>query len=573
MDNGALQATGILNIIVQTLNAEQAKQALNNINQRLQNVNRTASKMGPSFRRGIIGVFYMRQALKTVTNAVKEFGAGNDLLAEKLDTVSSSASDAILGFMVMQRALPGLIGTIAGVGVAVTRVVTTIVNWRKHMMEAAAGVISKYSTVNNTLKKIAESTSDIETLANYMKLVKNYGEEGAIALLKMGEVNFETLVENSETFQKNLLEILKDSEVGRRILKETATTQKIMMTDTFTGLEEQVEIIKYNVIPAWRKFKRELNLGEFGTVLANIQSLNKGLDDFYTKLYGYRAPTPKGVGTEEWEKEQEKLKDIEQYLEEKKNAEQKFYQELLKLRGQDFEAFKLDLKQKIEEYSKYITNKKLLEEYYNRSIQQYLDEQERERKEFINKVVSADVEAINKAVEEKKRKEQEYLEEKKRQQNEWENFYLESLNKETDIFVKNLAEQLKEFTIINIEKEELIGGNFYSTPDDMSNTLRWIGIMNGLVDCDLCATNGIHSGKDAIKFLLAGASAVQMVSSIYINSADIIEKSLHEIKDWMEKHNYESIDQFRGKLSKSSEMNTALYERVQFMKYFGSKKK
>jgi len=453
MDNGALQATGILNIIVQTLNAEQAKQALNNINQRLQNVNRTASKMGPSFRRGIIGVFYMRQALKTVTNAVKEFGAGNDLLAEKLDTVSSSASDAILGFMVMQRALPGLIGTIAGVGVAVTRVVTTIVNWRKHMMEAAAGVISKYSTVNNTLKKIAESTSDIETLANYMKLVKNYGEEGAIALLKMGEVDFETLVRNSETFQKNLLEILKDSEVGRRILKETATTQKIAITDTTAGLEEQVEIIKYNVIPAWREFKRELNLGEFGTVIANIQSLNKGLDDFYTKLYGYRAP--KGVGTEEWKKEQEKLEDIKRYLEEKREAEQKFYQELLKLRGQDFEAFKLDLKQKIDEYSKYITNKKLLEEYYNRSIQQYLDEQERERKEFINKVVSADVEAANKAVEEKKRKEQEYLEEKKRQQNEWENFYLQSLNKETDIFVKNLAEQLKEFTIINIEKEEL----------------------------------------------------------------------------------------------------------------------
>ena len=128
-------------------------------------------------------------------------------------------------------------------------------------------------------------------------------------------------------------------------------------------------------------------------------------------------------------------------------------------------------------------------------------------------------------------------------------------------------------TDIDIEKEELIGGNFYSTPDDMSNTLRWIGIMNGLVDCDLCATNGIHSGKDAIKFLLAGASSVQMVSSIYINSVEIIEKSLHEIQEWMEKHNYESIDQFRGKLSKSNEMNTAIYERVQFMKYFGSKKK
>ena len=128
-------------------------------------------------------------------------------------------------------------------------------------------------------------------------------------------------------------------------------------------------------------------------------------------------------------------------------------------------------------------------------------------------------------------------------------------------------------TDIDIEKEELIGGNFYSTPDDMSNTLRWIGIMNNLVDCDLCATTGIHNGKDAIKFLLAGATSVQMVSSIYINSAEVIEKSLHEIREWMEKHNYESIDQFQGKLSKSSGMNNVLYERVQFMKYFGSKKK
>jgi len=126
-------------------------------------------------------------------------------------------------------------------------------------------------------------------------------------------------------------------------------------------------------------------------------------------------------------------------------------------------------------------------------------------------------------------------------------------------------------TDIDIEKEELVGGNFYSTPDDMSNTLRWIGIMNGLVDCDLCATTGIHNGKDMIKFLLAGASSVQMVSSIYINSSEVIEKSLHEIRNWMEKHNYGSIDQFKGKLSKSSEMNNVLYERVQFMKYFGTK--
>ena len=128
-------------------------------------------------------------------------------------------------------------------------------------------------------------------------------------------------------------------------------------------------------------------------------------------------------------------------------------------------------------------------------------------------------------------------------------------------------------TDIDIEKEELIGGNVFSTSDEMSNSLRWIGIMSKLVDCDLCATTGIHNGKDAIKFLLAGTSSIQMVSSIYINSPKIIEQSLSEIKDWMEKHNYDSINKFQGKLSKTSEMNNTLYERVQFMKYSIAKKK
>jgi len=180
-----------------------------------------------------------------------------------------------------------------------------------------------------------------------------------------------------------------------------------------------------------------------------------------------------------------------------------------------------------------------------------------------------------------------------------ENVYFDIINKVTSnvsipISIKvshyfdNLANTLQRFsqtgikgivlfnkfydTDIDIEKEELIDGDFLSTTNEMPNTLRWIGIMSDLVKCNLCATTGIHSGKDAIKFLLAGASSVQMVSSIYINSTKIITKSLDEIRDWMEKHNYKSIDEFQGKLSNSSEMNNALYERVQFMKYVSTKK-
>lgn len=125
---------------------------------------------------------------------------------------------------------------------------------------------------------------------------------------------------------------------------------------------------------------------------------------------------------------------------------------------------------------------------------------------------------------------------------------------------------------IDIEKEELVVNNYFTTADDKANTLRWIGIMSGLVDCDLSASTGIHDAKDVIKMILVGASSVQMVSAIYEKSPQVITEVLAGIDTWMDKHNYSSIEDFKGKLSKLTSGNDALYERVQFMKYFGTKK-
>ncbi len=121
---------------------------------------------------------------------------------------------------------------------------------------------------------------------------------------------------------------------------------------------------------------------------------------------------------------------------------------------------------------------------------------------------------------------------------------------------------------IDIEKEELISNSVFSNNEDNSMPLRWIGILNNRVNCDLVASTGVHSGKDVISNLLVGANAVQMVSSIFKNGDDQITKSLSELSDWMDEKNYESIEDFRGKLSQKGNKNTQLLERVQFMKYF-----
>ncbi len=121
---------------------------------------------------------------------------------------------------------------------------------------------------------------------------------------------------------------------------------------------------------------------------------------------------------------------------------------------------------------------------------------------------------------------------------------------------------------IDLDKMEITSGKILSSPDDMHISLRWMGIMAGRVECDLAASTGVHTGKDAIKQILAGANAVQVVSTIYLNGTEQIQKMLSDIKKWMDEKGFKSIDEFRGKMSQTNIDNPAAYERVQFMKYF-----
>ncbi|MFA8451698.1 MAG: dihydroorotate dehydrogenase-like protein [Bacteroidales bacterium] len=98
--------------------------------------------------------------------------------------------------------------------------------------------------------------------------------------------------------------------------------------------------------------------------------------------------------------------------------------------------------------------------------------------------------------------------------------------------------------------------------------LRWIAINSGRVSCDLVASSGIDDGAKAIKMILAGAAAIQIVSPLYKDKGIVIPGMLEEIKQWMKKHNYNKIDDIKGILSQKEISNPILYERVQFMRYF-----
>jgi len=121
---------------------------------------------------------------------------------------------------------------------------------------------------------------------------------------------------------------------------------------------------------------------------------------------------------------------------------------------------------------------------------------------------------------------------------------------------------------IDIEKMALTSANMFSTPEEQYETLRWIAIMSERVNCDLAASTGIHKGKDAIKMLLAGATAVQVASTLYLNGPEQINKILTKINAWMSDKGFDTLEQFRGKVARGYGEDPSAFERMQFMKHF-----
>ncbi len=121
----------------------------------------------------------------------------------------------------------------------------------------------------------------------------------------------------------------------------------------------------------------------------------------------------------------------------------------------------------------------------------------------------------------------------------------------------------------DIDSLKITSSNHFSAEGDYTRTLRWVALMYENVKAEIIASSGIHSGESAIKQILAGANAVQLVSAIYKNGQEYINVILKEIEDWMQKKNFNSIEDFKGKLSYKSIKNPTVFERIQFMKYYG----
>ena len=120
---------------------------------------------------------------------------------------------------------------------------------------------------------------------------------------------------------------------------------------------------------------------------------------------------------------------------------------------------------------------------------------------------------------------------------------------------------------IDIHTEEHHFPYSLSNSEDNRLPLRFAGLLYGNTSASICANTGIMNGSDIIKMILAGADAVQVVSTVYLNQIEVITSMIKEMEKWMDSRGYATIDSFRGKLSKNNSDNKLPYHRAQYMDF------
>ena len=124
---------------------------------------------------------------------------------------------------------------------------------------------------------------------------------------------------------------------------------------------------------------------------------------------------------------------------------------------------------------------------------------------------------------------------------------------------------------IDIDNMTVGSTEILSNRTEMRTLLRWIAKCAGQVkSVDLAASTGIDSGESVVKVLLCGASVAYVCSAIYKGGDKVIAEMLDFMRGWMERNNYASIGQFKGRMAHKPTDDYSVYERAQFMKYFSS---
>jgi dihydroorotate dehydrogenase (fumarate) len=119
---------------------------------------------------------------------------------------------------------------------------------------------------------------------------------------------------------------------------------------------------------------------------------------------------------------------------------------------------------------------------------------------------------------------------------------------------------------IDLEKLEVAPSLALSSSSEIRLPLRWIAVLKNQLNISLGATSGVHTAEDVLKLTMAGADVTFMTSALLKHGPDHLIKIKEDLVQWMEEHEYESLDQMRGSMSMKNVTDPGAFMRANYIK-------
>jgi dihydroorotate dehydrogenase (fumarate) len=118
---------------------------------------------------------------------------------------------------------------------------------------------------------------------------------------------------------------------------------------------------------------------------------------------------------------------------------------------------------------------------------------------------------------------------------------------------------------IDLESLEVAHVLRLSDSSELPLRLRWLAALSGRLECSLAASGGVHTAVDAMKAVMCGAHAVQLVSALLKQGPQHLSKVRDGVAAWLEEHEYESLAQAQGSMNLARCPDPKAYERANYI--------
>ncbi len=122
----------------------------------------------------------------------------------------------------------------------------------------------------------------------------------------------------------------------------------------------------------------------------------------------------------------------------------------------------------------------------------------------------------------------------------------------------------------DLEALEVVPNLLLSSQFELLLRLNWIAVLYGSVKCDLALTGGVHAATDVVKAMMAGARIAMMTSALLKKGIGHLDTMLTELLIWLGDHEYDSIRQMQGSMSRNAVPQPHAFERANYMKVLSS---